>query len=252
MVAQKLGLREGDANLRNCSLFTRYRGARRGEGRDEGATLILYTGEPRTWFWFIPLPDDVVSVGVVGPVDRLVKQRQGNPQSIFAEELAMCPALGERLEGAEQLHDIQAVKDFSYATRRLAGNGWVVVGDASGFLDPIYSSGVFLALKGGEFVADSINDALANDDVAAARLGQHTAEYTAGVEAMRQLVYAYYSPEFNFAAFLQEFPECKDELVNLLIGNVYRKSVSRLLESMHKFCELPGYEPYRFEEAPSS
>lgn len=251
MLAQRLDLREGDPNLRNCSLFTRFRGAVRGEGRDEGATLILYTGQPRTWFWFIPLPDDVVSVGVVGPVERLVQARAGGPQEIFDEEAATCPALLERLEGAEQLHEIRAVKDFSYGCRRMAGPGWVLVGDANGFLDPIYSSGVFLALKGGEFVADSINAALDANDLSAKRLGRHAAEYAAGVDAMRRLVYAYYSPEFNFAAFLREYPDARDELVNLLIGNVYRKSVAGLLESMQKFCELPGYEPFHLEEAPS-
>lgn len=251
MLAQRLDLREGDPNLRNCSLFTRYRGARRGKGRDEGATLILYTGQPRTWFWFIPMPGDVTSVGLVGPVERLVKERVGSPQAIFDEEAATCPALLERLEGAEQLQDIRAVKDFSYGCRRMAGKGWVLVGDANGFLDPIYSSGVFLALKGGEFVADSINAALEANDVSAARLGRHAAEYAAGVDAMRRLVYAYYSPEFNFAAFLREYPDARDELVNLLIGNVFSKSVAGLLESMQKFCELPGYEPFHLEEAPS-
>jgi len=250
MLAQRLDLREGDPNLRNCSLYTRYRGAVRGEGRDEGATLILYTEQPRTWFWFIPLPDDVVSVGVVGPVERMIQSRVGSPQTIFEEEAATCPALLERIDGAEQLHEIRAVKDFSYGCRRMAGAGWVLVGDANGFLDPIYSSGVFLALKGGEFVADSINAALEADDPSAKRLGRHAAEYAAGVDAMRRLVYAYYSPEFNFAAFLREYPDAKDELVNLLIGNVFTKSVAGLLESMQKFCELPGYEPFHLEEAP--
>ena len=252
ILGRQLELREGDPNLRACSLFTRYRGAMRGEGRDEGATLILYTSRPRTWFWYIPLPDDEVSVGIVGPVDALFKGRTQSPQQIFDAEAAQCPALLERIEGAEQLHKLRTVKDFTYHCRRMAGPGWILVGDANGFLDPIYSSGVFLALKGGEFAADSINAALDADDVSAERLGQHTAEYAAGVDAMRQLVYAYYSPEFNFAAFLREHPEVKDELVHLLIGNVYRKSVARLLESMRDFCELPGYEPFRIEEAPTT
>jgi flavin-dependent dehydrogenase len=249
LIGRKLNLREGDPNLRNCAFYTRYRGAWRGEGRDEGATLILYTGAPRVWFWYIPMPDDVVSVGVVGPVDHLVKGRTNDGARIFAEEAAECPALLERIADAEQLHDVQAIKDFTYANRRMAGDGWITVGDAFGFLDPIYSSGVFLALKGGEFAADTVDAALRADDVSGAMLNRHAAEFSQGMEAMRLLVYAYYSPKFNFAEFLQEYPEAKDELVNLLIGNVYRKSTAVLIESMRKFCELPGYEPFPLEEA---
>jgi len=252
IIGRQLNLREGDPNLRNCALYTRYKGAWRGEGRDEGATLILYTGSPRTWFWYIPQPDDVVSVGVVGPVEQIIKGRDQSHAEIFAAEAESCPALLEKIEGAERLHEIRAVKDFTYSNRRLAGDGWIAVGDAFGFLDPIYSSGVFLAIKGGEFAADSIIAALAEDDVSGPRLARHEMEFRQGMEAMRQLVYAYYSPDFNFAEFLTEYPEAKDELVDLLIGNVYRKSTAVLLESMQKFCELPGYQPFPIEEAAAS
>ena len=159
LLAKRLKLRQVDTNLMNCSFFTRYRGGWRGEGVDEGATLIFYTSQPRTWFWYIPLPDGVVSAGVVGPIERLTKGRANTPQQVYDEEAADCPALLERIAGAEQLHDVRVLKDFSYASHRVAGDGWLLVGDAFGFIDPIYSSGVFLALKGAEFAAESILDA---------------------------------------------------------------------------------------------
>ncbi len=248
MLAKRLNLRQEDPNLRNCSFYTRYEGGWRGEGVDEGATLILYTEQPRTWFWYIPLPDGVVSAGVVGPIDRLVTGRARNPQVVYDEEAAGCPALLEKIAQARQLHEVRVLKDFSYASKRVAGDGWVMVGDAFGFIDPIYSSGVFLALKGAEYTADSILDAFDHGELSATRLGQHGDEFLAGVEAMRKLVYAYYSEEFNFAKFLGKYPDLKDDLVNLLIGNVYRKNVSRLLESMEEFCPLPAYEPFRLQE----
>lgn len=248
-LARRLKLKQGDPNLMQSSFFTRYRGAWRAQGIDEGATLILYTAEPRTWFWYIPLPGEIVSVGVVGPLDRLVKGRDGTPQQVFEQELAKCPAVHERIRGAEQIQDVSVLKDFSYTSRRIAGDGWVLVGDAFGFLDPIYSSGVFLALKGGEFAADSILAALRQNDLSAAALGRHGEQFLAGVEAFRKLVYAYYSQDFNFADFLRRFPERKDDLVNLLIGNVYTKDVTGLLESMDEFCHLPGYQPFRIEES---
>lgn len=248
LLARRLDLRNGDANLMNCAFFTRYRGAVRDEGIDEGATLILHTPKERTWFWYIPLPDDTVSVGVVGPIDRLLRGRTKDPQVVFEEEAAHCQPLLDRIAPAEQIEGVRVLKDFSYASHEIAGNGWVLVGDAFGFLDPIYSSGVFLALKGGEFAADAILDAFANDDFSAARLGEHGPEFIAGMEAMRKLVYAYYSPDFNFSAFLKAHPDCKEQLVDLLIGNVYRKDMSGLLAAMDEFAELPQYEPFRIRE----
>lgn len=249
LIAKKLKLRRTDPNLKHCAFFTRFKGAKRGEGLDEGATLIMHTDNEKSWFWYIPQPDDVVSVGVVGSLEHLVKGRSNDPQEVFAEELARCRPLQERIEGAEQEHEVRVLKDFSYASTRIAGNGWVLAGDAFGFIDPIYSSGVFLALKGGEMAADSILDAFAADDLSAARLGRHGVEFVAGVDALRKLVYAYYDPDFSIAEFLKRYPEQEENLVHLLIGNVYRKDVTPLLRAMDEYRELPKYQPTLMESA---
>jgi len=239
LVARKLGLKNRDPRLSHTSFFTRYRGARRGSGIDEGATLILQTSHPKTWFWYIPLPDDGVSVGVVGPVDHLLKQRSGDPQQVYDEEVETCPALVERIRDAEQVMDIKVMRDFSYISHRIAGDGWVMAGDAFGFLDPIYSTGVFLALKSAELAADSIIEAFEQDDFSGKVLGRHGDEYVEGMESMRKLVYAYYDDNFSFGSFLKQHPECHDDLVHLLIGNVFRRPAGSLLESMGKMCDLP-------------
>ena len=247
LIAKKFKLRRTDPNLKHCAFFTRYQGAHRDDGIDEGATLILHTDNEKSWFWYIPQPDDVVSVGVVGPIDYLVKGRSNDPATVFAEELARCKPLQERVAGAEMVHEIRVLKDFSYAATRIAGDGWVLAGDAFGFIDPIYSSGVFLALKGGELAADSIVEAFEADDFSAARLGRHGAEFVAGIDALRKLVYAYYDPEFSIAQFLKQFPEQQENLVHLLIGNVYRHPVDGLLKAMDEYRELPKYAPIEIE-----
>ena len=243
MLSRKLGLKVIDPKLRHASFYTRFRGARRDSGRDEGATLIYWTRSRESWLWFIPLPGDLESVGVVGPIDHLVTSRDGSPQAIFDEELAACPALGQRLDGAEQVHDVRMVRDFSYLSRQVAGDGWVLVGDAFGFLDPMYSTGVFFAFKSAEFAADAIVEGLEQGDLSARQLGAHGERYVAGMEAMRRLVYAYYDKSFHFAELLERFPECRKPLVNLLIGNVFRKPVDGLFESLEQLTELP--EPRR-------
>jgi flavin-dependent dehydrogenase len=239
VLSRKLGLKEIDPKLRHTSYYTRYRGAVRDEGIDGGATLIYWTREGRSWFWFIPLPDGIDSVGVVGPAEYLQRNGTADPRTIFDEELDNCPALKERLVGAEHVTDVRAIRDFSYLCTRIAGDGWVLAGDAFGFLDPMYSTGVFLALKSGELAADAIADAFKKNDFSAARLGRHGEDYVAGMEALRKLVYAYYDEGFSFQEFLEKFPGCREDLVNLLVGNVFERPVDALFDSMGEMCDLP-------------
>jgi flavin-dependent dehydrogenase len=241
-LGRRLGLLQNDADLKKAALFTHYEGAVRDPGIDEGATLVLHTDNEEAWFWYIPLPDNRVSVGVVGAVDYLVSGREGDPQQIFEEEVAKCLPLPARLAGARQLFPVQATRDFSYRSDRIAGDGWVLVGDGFGFLDPIYSSGVFLALKSGELAADSIDAALRAGDPSAARLGAHGPQFAAGMEAMRKLVYAFYERGFSFAKFLEQYPEHRLDIVHLLVGNVFHDT-GRLFERMGAMCRLPEDQP---------
>lgn len=241
ILARQLGILEPEPCLQHASFFTHFEGAQRDSGRDAGATLIFHTESKQSWFWFIPLPGDRVSVGVVGSVDSLIRRRQGNPQAVFEEELQNCPALASRLETAEQCMSMKVIKDYSYSVDRMAGHGWVAVGDAAGFIDPIYSTGVFLALKSGEMAADAICGGLADNDVSEARLGSFAGEFKEGMEAMSQLVFAFYSPDFSFGKFLKAHPDCRGELVDLLMGNVFRRPVDRLLAGLKE--ELVPPEP---------
>jgi flavin-dependent dehydrogenase len=233
-LAQAFGLSRVEPQLKNVAIYTHYHGARRDPGIDAGATLVLKTGTPRCWFWFIPLPDDVTSIGVVGPIESLIKNRPGNPQEIFREELQRCPAMAERLSRAERVRPVEVTRDFSYTTRRQAGDGWVLVGDAGGFIDPIYSTGVYLALKSGEMAADTIHDALESGDLSAASLGRFSDVYLRGVEGLRILVYAFYHPRFSFARFLKRHPNARGQLIDMLIGNVYDKPIDTVLAALEE------------------
>ena len=239
LISRRLKTKTVEPNLKKASIFTHYKGAHRDKGIDEGATLILNSKDKESWFWSIPLPDDVVSVGVVGGLDYLLQNRKGSPQDIFREELDLCPRMKERLEGAEQLFPMKVTQDFSYRSSQLAGDGWVLVGDAFGFVDPVYSSGVFLALKSGEMAADAIHEAIEKNDFSGAQLGKWEAEFMPGMEAIRKLVYAFYSKEFSFAKFLKQHPECIQGVVDILSGNVYINDVTPIFGPMGEMCELP-------------
>jgi flavin-dependent dehydrogenase len=221
-----------DPHLRKGTIWGYFRGAQRDTGRDEGATLIMQTEAKKSWFWYIPLPDDVVSIGCTGDMPYLFGRDAGSPAEVFARELNRCPVMQERLEHATQCGDFLTTRDFSYYAGTGAGPGWLLVGDAFGFIDPVYSSGVFLALKGGEFAADSIHEALERGDTSGARLGQWQPLYKQGIENFRKLVYAFYAADFSFGDFLKEHPQYHSNLVDILVGDVFKPGVSEIFDAM--------------------
>lgn len=238
LIARKLGLKVSEPHLRKVSIFSHFRGARRDPGIDEGATLIMHTRNRDSWFWYIPLAGGVVSVGVVGDLDYLM-DGTGDAQARFDAEIRDCPALEERLRGAEQAIPVRVVQDFSYCAERIAGDGWVLVGDAFAFLDPIYSTGVLLALRSGEWAADAICDGLTKNDLSGAALGAFAGEFIAGMRAFRKMVYAFYDRDFNFADFLKANPECRQGVIDILSGNVFGSGVESIFGPMEAMARLP-------------
>jgi flavin-dependent dehydrogenase len=120
-----------------------------------------------------------------------------------------------------------------------AGNGFILIGDAYGFLDPIYSSGVLLALKMAELATDAIHDAFNHNDFSGERLGQFKIKLDNGIESMRKLVHAFYSEDFSFSQFLKKHPEHRVNIINLLIGDVFKQGVDDIYEPMSEFAEIP-------------
>lgn len=239
LIARRLGLLVSEPYLRKVSIFSHFRGARRDDGKDEGATLILRTRRGDAWFWVIPLAGDVVSVGVVGELDRLTGPG-GDVQTRFEMAIRDCPPLEERLAGAEQVMPVRVAQDFSYCAERIAGPGWVLVGDAFAFLDPIYSTGVLLALRSGEGAADSICHGLAAGDLSGEALGAFAGDFIAGMRAFRKMVYAFYDRDFNFADFLKANPECRQGVIDILSGNVFGSGVESIFGPMEQMARLPA------------
>ncbi|MCA8994278.1 MAG: tryptophan 7-halogenase [Planctomycetaceae bacterium] len=230
-LCNRLGLRVGDPLLQKGTVWSYFKGALRDEGRDEGATIILQTEDKKSWFWYIPLRDDVVSIGCTGNMQYMFP-KGSSPEATFERELERCPALQKRLENATRCMDFFTTRDYSYRSKQAAGDGWVLCGDAFSFVDPVYSSGVFLALKCGEIVADNTHAALVEGDTSGERLGIWRDDYAKGVENFRKLVYAFYTPGFSFGDFMREHPGYKDHLVDILIGAVFKPGVSDIFEAM--------------------
>ena len=240
LLQNRLKLRLWDPLLNKGAIWTYWQGAYRDTGRDEGATMVLQTTSRNGWFWYIPLHDDIVSVGVVAPFDYLFKGRGGHEQT-YAEEVAACPAVQDRVKPATRVTGYFATRDYSYRSKAVAGDGWVLVGDAFGFLDPLYSSGVLLALKSGQLAADAIADGLERGDTSAAQLGQWGQGFNEGVDRMRRLVCEYYDG-FSFGAFVKRYPELRNTITDLLIGDLFTERVDEVWTPMESLYP-PGKQP---------
>jgi flavin-dependent dehydrogenase len=222
MIVSRLGLREWDTSLRKAAIWTYWKGAFRDPGQNGGATLVLQTQGKSGWFWYIPLHNDIVSVGIVAGFDYLFKDRNTKDhEAIYFEEVDRCPEVKRRIETATRCDGFRVQKEYSYHSRQPAGDGWVAIGDAYGFLDPLYSSGVLLALKSGQLAADAIAEALSKGDTSAAQLGKWGPEFLKGMERMRRLVVEYYEG-FSFGRFVKQHPDHKGHLTDLLIGDLFK------------------------------
>jgi geranylgeranyl reductase family protein len=240
ILSNRFGWRVRDPKLRKAVLYSYFKGALREPDLNGGATLVLRTAPGSGgWFWYIPLEDDITSVGIVADPDYLLKDRGKDLAKIFQEEIEKCEACRRRVDGATRVDKIYSILDYSYRSKRCAGDGFILIGDAYGFLDPIYSSGVLLALKMAELAADAIHDAFKNDDFSAERLGQFQPKLDKGIESMRKLVHAYYTEEFSFAKFLRKYPEQRVNIINLLIGDVFRQGVDEVYGPMSEFAVIP-------------
>src|SRR5262245_21305321 len=135
LIQNRLRLRIWDPVLNKGAIWTYWEGAYRDTGRDEGATMVLQTADRNGWFWYIPQHDNIVSVGVVAPFDYLFKNRGGYEET-YRAEVDRCPAVKARIGSATRATGYFATKDYSYRATRVAGDGWVMIGDARSFLDP--------------------------------------------------------------------------------------------------------------------
>ncbi|QDV71713.1 Putative FAD-dependent oxidoreductase LodB [Rosistilla carotiformis] len=231
LIANKLGLKVVNPDLKKAAIWGYWKDARRDDGENEGATIIMQTENKDSWFWFIPLSNGITSIGCVGNNDYMLKQGL-KPEAKYEYELSICPGLQERLKDADFQGEIRVAKEFSYTTTRHAGQGWVLIGDAFGFIDPIYSSGVYFALETGVRAADAINEGFANGDLSANQLARWADDFKEGSSWIRKLVHAYYTNEFSFGRFMKAHPEHTGNLTDLLIGRIFHDQAGAIFDDM--------------------
>lgn len=241
------GWRLKDPKLNKLAVWTYFRGAKRDPGIDEGNTTVAYLPE-RGWFWYIPLKNDVVSVGIVAERDYLFSESK-DPGEIMCREIGRNAWIKDHLSVGQQFGEYWVTSEFSYRSRYCSADGLLLAGDAFAFLDPVFSSGVYLALKSGEMAADAVDAALTAGDTSGERFAEYGDKLCRGIENMRKLVYSFYDPEFSFGRVIKAHPHLRGGLTDCLIGDLFEKDYEELFGAIGEFAELP--EPLKHGRAPT-
>ncbi len=235
---RKSGWRKWDPKLKKISIWTLFKGAKRDPGLDEGSTTVAYL-DGKGWFWNIPLHNDVVSSGIVAERDYLYRDTR-DPKEIFEREIRNNPWVEDHLLPGEQFGEYWVTGEFSYRAEHCATDGLVLIGDAFAFLDPVFSSGVFLALKSAEMAADAADLALKDEGpVLAHSFSEYGERLCKSIEVMRKVVYAFYDEQFSFSELIRAHQNLRGALTDCLIGKLMDEDYLQLLEAMKEFAQIP-------------
>lgn len=228
-----------DPKLKKIALWTYFKGAKRDPGLDEGATTVAYLPN-KGWFWYIPLSGDMVSVGIVAEKDYLFDGSTKDHDEIFQREIGNNEWIKDHLSGAEQTGEYRITGEYSYRNRYCSTDGLVLAGDALGFLDPVFSSGVFLALKSGVMLADEIDSVMeSGNPITSTSFDRYGKRMQSSIEIMRKIVYAFYDDEFSFGSLVKRGEHLRASLTDCLIGNVDDQDFKELFDAMSDLADLP-------------
>ncbi|GAC1336730.1 MAG: NAD(P)/FAD-dependent oxidoreductase [Acetobacteraceae bacterium] len=217
-IASKLRSKEANKQNNTAALYAHFRGVERRTGDREGYISIHLADDG--WFWLIPLPDDVMSVGFVGN-QSVFKQRRGSPQELLAQRIAASPTVSARMRRAEMVSEVTSTGNYSYYAKRAHGEGYLMIGDAFAFLDPVFSSGVLLAMTAAEMGADVAEAWLRSPARGRAKAARMERDMRHAMGRLAWLVYRINTPALRmlFMAPGNKL-RMRDGLVSLLAGNL--------------------------------
>ena len=220
LLSRKLGGHRRDPQLDRSAAFAHFDTFNRAEGPTGGDIIIITT--PDGWWWMIPFSDGSVSVGIVMPSQRF-KKRTGSVDDLFLASLASAPEVRHHLGPGKRTTEIFAIADYSYCASTIVGDGFCLIGDAACFLDPVFSTGVLLAMSAGEMAGKQVDAALAaKGQVDAADLRRFEKVYLRGASRFRRFVHGFYQPHF-LEAFYTDAPNPRmaAAVTTLLGGGVF-------------------------------
>ena len=222
LLSTRLGLKERNEKHNSAALFGHFKNAVRREGRDEG-NISLYWFE-HGWFWMIPLADGVMSVGAVCWPDYL-KTRRCGLDAFFWQTIRLCPGVAQRLESAELLQPATATGNYAYWSKRMWGDGYLLVGDAYAFIDPVFSSGVYLAMHNAALASEAVDSCLAGKATAGRALRRYEKRVLRGMRILSWFIYRFTTPAMQDLFMApRNILRMEQAVLSVLSGDVFRRN----------------------------
>ncbi len=244
-LSKKLGLKKKNPNHGSAAIFSHFKGVERRPGADQGNISIYWFDHG--WMWFIPLKDDIMSVGAVCWPEYL-KTRTGSTEDFLWQTLKLAPKAFERMKNATLVNEVRATGNYSYTSERMTGRGFLMVGDAFAFIDPVFSSGVYLAMNSARAGAEVV-DGVLRDRRQEDRLHKHyDARIRKGIGTFSWFIYRFTTPAMRWI-FLnpRNVFRLEEAVVSMLAGDVFdspdvqkRFKMMRALYGVRVLAELPG------------
>lgn len=227
-LARRFGTRQVDPILQNIAVHAQFTGVPRAEGR-RGGDIRMVTRPDRGWFWFIPISDTVMSVGVVLPKAVYNSAPRTTPAECLAEFIAEAPAAAALMANAQPASPARFEADYSYLHSQHAGDRFLLAGDAGAFLDPIFSTGVLLAMQAGTEAAAALDEGLRRGRLRRAHFAAYEARVVKRYRHFRRFVIGFYDPAFRDLFFQPSGPFGTYEAVLSLLGGNWRPSLGTRL-----------------------
>jgi flavin-dependent dehydrogenase len=220
LLANKFGIKRKNPRHNSAALYGHYVGAQRLPGREEGNISLFWFDHG--WFWFIPLRDGTTSVGAVC-WPYYLKTRKTDPTTFFEQTVAMCPPLAARLKNARLTNEVTATGNYSYQSDRMTGERYIMVGDAFAFIDPVFSSGVFLAMNSAFLATDVVDTWLRDPRAGRAAMRDFDRRIRQGLRNFSWFIYRMTSPAMRHLFMNPRNPlRMKEALLSLLAGDLFR------------------------------
>jgi flavin-dependent dehydrogenase len=220
LIAKKFDLRKDEPRLANIAIFSHYAGVPRLEG-DRPNDIRIVACEDSGWFWLIPISDELMSVGVVLPKNLFLQTREGTSEERLDRAIAETPAVAELMRNARREWPVRVEKDFSYSATAYAGDRWILAGDAGSFLDPVFSTGVSIAMESGIEAAAELDRALTKNRFAARHFAAFSRRQRRRYETFRRFVIGFYTPEFRDLFYDSDPPKSIFRAVTTVLAGVW-------------------------------
>jgi flavin-dependent dehydrogenase len=232
-LSRKLGLKRKNPRHHTAAIFGHFRNVLRRAGRDEGNISIYWF--KHGWFWMIPLREGLMSVGAVCSPSYL-KSRRVSTTAFLWQTIRFCPEVRDRMAQAEIVEEARATGNYSYLSSRMWGDGYVLVGDAYAFVDPVFSTGVFFAMNGATLAADAVDAHLRNPGTAGPLFERFEKAVSGGIRTVSWFIYRFTSPTLQhlFMRPRNSF-RMRNAIISMLAGDIFRDTPIRRPLAVFKF-----------------